>query len=86
MVIEPNSYGITSITGEWRAIGSTKNDEARDNALVQGPVYNTRGEMVAADSADIWDGSLLNPIRYTETGDTPSSNFTWDGLEDFRGI
>ena len=43
--------------------------DARDNALVVGPVYNLGGALIATDFADMWDGSLLAPIRFNESGD-----------------
>jgi len=60
----------------WKAIGSVQagfpipspNHHAYNNAVVSAPVYNLNAEVVATDYADIWDGSLANPIKYTEQG------------------
>lgn len=58
----------------WRAVGSTPTVDARDNAPSYGvPIYNTRGELVAASS--IYTGSLLTPVRFDEFGSEPNVLF-----------
>jgi hypothetical protein len=51
----------------WHAVVSTADVNAKDNAPSNGlPVYNTRGQLVAASS--IYSGSLLAPVSYTQIG------------------
>jgi len=63
--------GINGVT--WEAIAST-GIAARDNVGGAGldltsPIYRTDGVLVALDEADLFDGSILAPIRTTQTGD-----------------
>ena len=59
----------------WTAIASTNSVDARDNALVSAPVYNLQGDLIATGFDDIWDGSISNPVYYTEAGlDAPSNH------------
>ncbi len=77
--------GIPAIN--WYAIASDTNKDAKDNALIIGPVHNLGGELVAANSGDMWDGDLgpnndtANPfvglIRYDESGNLLSYNSSW---------
>ncbi len=47
----------------YRAIGSTENVDARDNALVESPVYLLDGTtLIATGFADMWNSSIVNPI------------------------
>jgi hypothetical protein len=58
------TFGIT-----WNVIGSTATVDARDNALVQAPVYLVNGTTKIADGfTDIWDGSIQNPLNITQFG------------------
>ncbi len=51
---------------EWRALVSTTEVNARDNAPVSAPVYRLDGELVATGFDDLWDGSLMAPIEITQ--------------------
>lgn len=68
-----------SLTGtndgvQWFVIGSTFGDDARDNALVSAPVYLLDGTTkVADDFADMWDGSIDNPIDVDQYGSIAGS-------------
>ena len=63
-----------SLTGaglgvDWFVIGSTLTVDARDNALVSAPVYLLDGStIIANDFADMWDGSIANPIDIDQFG------------------
>ena len=46
----------------WKAIGSTNPVSAVTHIGVTGPVYNLQGQLVAASSADMFDGTLAAPI------------------------
>ena len=66
----------------WKAIVSTTIVNARDNALVEAPVYRLDGLRVANDFADMWDGSLINPIQLTQNLTLvpgAQSELTWSG-------
>jgi len=54
-------YGVT-----WFVISSTPTVDARDNALISGPVYGLDGNMLATGYADMWDGSIAARIMFTE--------------------
>ena len=74
---------------DWRAIVSTiaGGDEvhARDNALVEAPVYRLDGLLVATGYDDMWDGSIANPIQITQNlTEVPGAQaeLTWSGTTD----
>ncbi len=69
----------------WRAIVSTTEVDARDNALVEAPVYRLDGLMVATGYDDMWDGSIANPIQITQNlTQVPGAQaeLTWSGTTD----
>ena len=73
-----DNSGFQDIT--WKAVLSTSTVDARDRINVQGPVYNTHGDLIATDAADLWDGSIANPIKYDESGvDAFGSVAVWTG-------
>lgn len=49
----------TDVGLPWFAIASTAAVDARDNALVEAPVYLLNGEKIFDGFADIWDGSHI---------------------------
>ena len=66
----------------WKAIVSTKDVDARDNALVEAPVYRLDGSRVAAGYADLWDGSIEIDLRLTQNLTLvpgAQSELTWSG-------
>ena len=79
-VTELNDLGTT-----WTAIVSTRDElpgnptvDARDNTGTNPvwtgvPVYNLGGLIVANNNADLWDGSIANPINVTELGTGPTT-------------
>jgi hypothetical protein len=77
---------------DWFVMGSTLNDNARDNAVVSAPVYLLDGATKVADGFDdIWDGSVANPIDVDQFGfivGSPDTLFTGsksDGTTHFDG-
>jgi len=58
----------------WRDIGSTPTVNAIDNIgrYPGEPIYNLKGDLVAADATTgtngLWSGGLINPIEWDETG------------------
>jgi len=64
----------------YRSILSIDGDNAVDRLSIVGPVYNTNGDLLANDAADLWDGSLANPVGYDEKGILIASNTqVWTG-------
>ena len=68
----------------WTCVGSTANIDARDNTgtNVTGgendvPIYNFAGEMLAANNAGLWSGSLLG---------NPGTIDVWDGFSFETGV
>ena len=64
------------------AKSNTKTDPAADGAGV--PVYNLAGALVATNYADLWDGTIQNPIDMTELGTSPpdqggDKHLVWTG-------
>lgn len=74
----------SSITGiaslNWSAIVSTTVVDAKDNAVVSGPVHRVGdGVKVVDDAADMWDGNLDNLINTDESGNAPANWQVWSG-------
>jgi len=63
---------LTDGTTDWKVIGSTAVVDAIDHIGVSSsPIYNLNGELVAVNSAALWNTGnvdLLNPIKYTQFG------------------
>ncbi|MEO2046322.1 MAG: hypothetical protein ABGX16_07090 [Pirellulales bacterium] len=69
------SDGVT-----YTAIASTSDDHARDNALVEHPVYNLDGDKVADGFVDMWDGGIGAPIApFSVPGIYVWTGSGWDG-------
>ena len=68
----------TSMGVTYSAIVSTPTVDARDNALIEAPVYLVNGTMIATGFADMWDGSLNSPINYDQHMEL-RSDFAWTG-------
>ena len=89
-VAELNALGTN-----WSAVVSTKTlgpttfvtakaNTGTDPAAAGVPIYNLAGQLVATGNADLWDGSIANPINVTELGtappDQPGGNkLVWTG-------
>jgi hypothetical protein len=81
--IECQSYGdggsFTSGFGAtWTAVLSDNTTGAKYRFTLQGPVYNTYGDLVANDATDLWDGTLANAVGYDEEGASVSA-IAWTG-------
>ena len=81
------SVDLASLSTGWRVLGSTPDVDAVDNtntgAGIAGiPIYDLNGVMVANDYADLWDGTLDNPIGVDQYGNNLSSAvFTGTGID-----
>ena len=74
----------TDLTGtgmgvNWSAIASTPYAHARDNALVEAPVYLFDSSLVAAGFDDLWDGELLHSISVDQFGTDEFFRDVWTG-------
>lgn len=69
---------VKDLSTTWKAIASTQDVDAINNAPIGGPVFRVDGVKVADNSADLWDGSLDAAIHVTETGGTPT-DWIWTG-------
>lgn len=54
--------------GTYKAILSSDTEDAASRITISGPVYNTAGQLVANDAADLWDGTIAASLVYSETG------------------
>jgi hypothetical protein len=63
----------------WKAILSDSSVAARDRIRVHGPVYNLRGDFVAADLEDLFDGGNAAFIRFDENGGLRNDQLVWTG-------
>jgi len=53
---------------QYRAVLSDSATDARTHITVNGPIYNVQDDLIATDASDLWDGELLKPVYYDETG------------------
>ena len=62
------------------AVLSIPGDNACDRIPITAPLYNTHGDLIATDQADLWDGSIHNPVAYDEHGNLiTGSTKVWTG-------
>jgi hypothetical protein len=78
----------------WNAIGSTSDDDARDNTgtnpfVATGvPIFLLNDTKLVEDNADLWAAFLIRALDVTEKGDfvLPTADpFVWTG-SDFEGV
>ena len=67
------------LPGSFIALISTGSVNAKDRIGQSGPLSNTKGELVANDANDLFDGSLIRPIQYDEKGNAVGSPYVWTG-------
>jgi len=59
-----NILGLT-----WKCVGSTQATSALSNiGVTTSSIYNTNQDLIATNTADLWDGSISNPIGYNLSG------------------
>jgi hypothetical protein len=77
------------ITGAWAAIASTAAVSARTNTATTDtggvPIYRVDGTLVANNYADLWNGSIANPINVDQNGVTLITN-AWTGTKLLRSL
>ena len=82
------AYDIGADDGvTWKVIGSTSEVDARDNTSTNPTVESGHAiflldgsTLIAKDYADLWDGSIQNPIGITELG-TAWTYWPWTGTK-----
>jgi len=91
-----NTYFGDAVT--WQAIVSTQpvGITPAISAISRLPatspaIYRIDGALVATSGADLWDGSILNPINRTESSGsipagTPTTTWVWTGTNDNGNI
>jgi len=70
---------LNALNTTWKAVISTrspnsaaKTNTGTDPAVTNGvPIYNLGGLIVATNNADLWDGTIANPINVNEYGGGP---------------
>jgi hypothetical protein len=68
----------------FKALLSSATENARDRVAIQAPVYNTVGQQLANDHADLWDGTLSTGVQYSESRHAiPPLNLFWTGSDPF---
>lgn len=82
MIPDWDGYAI-----HYTAILSDSKVNARDRLNVQGPIYNMQNELIATNSADLWDGTISNAIRYDEFGNSVAEgSVAWTGSSGFGTV
>jgi len=72
------SASNVGMSGRWRALLSTSDVAAKDRIGFVGAVYDRTHTEIAAQSADLWAGLLLNAVGATESGSIATSD-AWTG-------
>ena len=72
------------LNGNWKAVLSDPSTNAKSHISVSGKVYNMKGTKIADGNADLWDGNIDSPVRYTEKGgqiskDRGKGDWVWTG-------
>lgn len=64
----------------YKAIASTSVVDARDNALVEAPVFLMDGTtQISTGFLDTWDGSIAANLSLDQFGDQPTTGLVWTG-------
>ncbi len=70
------------LTGNWRAILSDSLTDAKVRLAISGPVFTIDSRLVAKNSNDLWDGTIVSPIDRTEFNASPgANNIVWTGTQ-----
>jgi hypothetical protein len=66
------------LPGTFAALLSDDNQAASTRITISGPVRDRMGQLVAADAAELWSGTLQLPVGYNESG-ADASGAVWSG-------
>jgi hypothetical protein len=72
------SEALTVGLGDWHAIGSTAAVNAIDNVGVVGPVFRLDGIRLADSAADLFDGSIMAPLKINQF-EVEYASVVWSG-------
>ncbi len=70
---------IVTVNYDSQSIAAWDNTGTNPSVSAGVPIYNTHGLPVASSNADLWDGSLANPINYDEQETLLSGFLAWTG-------
>jgi hypothetical protein len=71
---------LGTLGATWKTIGSTRSIRAADNiGPSSAPIYRLDGTRIANSTDDLWDGAILAPVLFTESGISLPSPFVWTG-------
>lgn len=68
------------LSGTFAALLHTRSDPLDDEDIdIQGPVFNTNGELVAIDEVEFYSGTLRAGNGFSESGGAPADTVAWIG-------
>ena len=75
---------LAALGTTWKAIGSTPDDDARDNTGTNPssagvPIYRLDNTRIADDNADLWDGSIQATLSTNQFGSPVGVITVWTG-------
>lgn len=79
------TYTKPALGGTWKALLSDNTTSARSRFKIVGPVFNMKGEVVAENGTDLWDGKPKGMIQYNSNfwvnnnPYVPGNSFRWKG-------
>ena len=81
-----DGLGDLVIASDWRAIASTATVDARDNTgtnpiAVGVPIFLLNDTLLANNNADLWDGTIINPLSITQVGGEGFYTSVWTGTD-----
>jgi hypothetical protein len=66
------------LSGSFLSVLSDSSSDVSTRFTINAPIHNTRGEVVVANSVNLWGGALDHAIRYDENGNLASTH-AWSG-------
>lgn len=83
-----NAAASGGLLGGWNGLDlvytsvlSNSTTNAIDRLGINGPLYNTAGQLLATGESDFFDGSLFNPVGFDEFGN-PVTGAVWTGTDE----
>jgi predicted Zn-dependent peptidase len=70
-------------SGTWRALLTDRDTSLMERIQIAKPVFNTRDQLVAADSSEFFSGKARNAPSADEHGAAPKDIVAWVGAKDF---
>lgn len=76
-----NVANSASLGSTWKALASGATINAKDRLIIQGPVRNMGGAVIAVDAVDLWDGNIDAAVAYDESGNLLANQYFWTGSQ-----